>query len=87
MDPGVQIRFSPSEPNADRGKEKPTHRLEAARVQGAPAREPVRFVRAPSLPPSSHRPAVSRSPFSNPHTATRHHRHLPHLPAVTSSSS
>ena len=23
MDPGVQIRFSPSEPNADRGKEKP----------------------------------------------------------------
>ena len=87
--PGFKYDSVPDEPNADRGKEKPTHRLEAARVQEHRLGSPF----GSSVHPASHlRPTVSRSPFSNPHTAARHpphpsHRHLPHLPAVTSSSS
>ena len=72
--PGFKYDSVPSEPNADRGKEKPTHRLEAARVQEHRLGSPF----GSSVHPASHlRPTVSRSPFSNPHTAARHHPH-PH---------
>ncbi|KAG2622373.1 hypothetical protein PVAP13_3NG267300 [Panicum virgatum] len=71
----------PNEPNADRGKEKPTHRLEAARVQEHRVGSPF----GSSVHPASHlRPTVSRSPFSNPHTAARH---PPTHPTATSPTS
>jgi len=68
MDPGVQIRFSPQRAERRQGKGEADPSARGRPRTGAPAREPVRFVRAPSLPPppDGFAVAVLQSPHRRP---------------------
>ncbi|KAG2559969.1 hypothetical protein PVAP13_8KG035151 [Panicum virgatum] len=68
MDPGVQIRFSPQRAERRQGKGEADPSARGRPRTGAPAREPVWFVRAPSLPPppDGFAVAVLQSPHRRP---------------------